>query len=152
MAKFCMLRQQQEKESEEPYMSLADFVAPKSSGLPDYLGAFAVTCFGAEEEGERFALQHDDYSKIMVQALADRLVEAFAEKLHRDIRTSIWGYAPNEHLQTEDLLKIKYEGIRPAPGYPSQPDHTEKIAMWNLLKADKLSGETLPSCRDDVLV
>jgi len=79
-------------------------------------------------------------------------VEAFAEKLHRDIRTSIWGYAPNEHLQTEDLLKIKYEGIRPAPGYPSQPDHTEKIAMWNLLKADKLSGETLPSCRDDVLV
>lgn len=146
IAKFCMLRQQQEKETEEPYLSLADFVAPKATGLSDYLGAFAVACFGAEEEGQRYVAQHDDYSKIMVQALADRLVEAFAEALHHDIRTTMWGYAPDEHLQTEDLLKVKYEGIRPAPGYPSQPDHTEKVAMWNILNVEKNTGTYVRVC------
>ncbi len=140
VAKFCMLRQQQEKESDEPYFSLADFVAPAGAGVKDYVGAFAVACFGADEEAERFEKQHDDYGKIMAQALADRFVEAFAEALHREMRVKTWGYAPDEELQPEDLLKIKYDGIRPAPGYPSQPDHTEKITMWELLKARELAG------------
>lgn len=140
IGKFCMLRQQQEKESEDPYFSLADFVAAKESGHKDYLGAFAVACFGADEEVAKFEAQNDDYNKIMVQALADRFVEAFAEALHREIRMKTWGYAPDEELNPEDLLKIKYDGIRPAPGYPSQPDHTEKKFMWELLKAQELAG------------
>ena len=140
VAKFCMLRQQQEKESDEPYFSLADFVAPAGAGVKDYLGAFAVACFGAEEEAARYEAQNDDYSKIMVQALADRFVEAFAEALHREMRVKTWGYAPDEELEPEDLLRIKYDGIRPAPGYPSQPDHTEKVTMWDLLKARELAG------------
>lgn len=140
VATFCMLRQQQEKESEEPYLSLADFVAPAGQGTKDYLGAFAVACFGAEEEAARYEQQNDDYSKIMLQALADRFVEAFAEALHREMRVKTWGYAPDEELQPEDLLKIRYDGIRPAPGYPSQPDHTEKVTMWGLLKARELAG------------
>uniref|UniRef100_A0A7S2XWE9 Methionine synthase n=1 Tax=Fibrocapsa japonica TaxID=94617 RepID=A0A7S2XWE9_9STRA len=139
-AKFCMLRQQAEKESEAPYLSMADFIAPKDSGLDDYMGMFAVACMGAEEEAARFEAENDDYSKIMVQALADRLVEAFAEALHRDMRVSIWGYAPDEKLPAEDLHKIRYQGIRPAPGYPSQPDHTEKTTMWNLLQVEEKSG------------
>merc|ERR1711998_585423 len=141
MGKFCMLRQQAEKEDPEAeYLSRADYIAPKGSGIDDYLGAFAVACFGCEAEVTRHEAAQDDYSKIMVQALADRFVEAFAEAVHKDMRTTLWGYAPEEDLSNEDMLKVKYQGIRPAPGYPSQPDHTEKSTMWNLMKVAELSG------------
>merc|ERR1711862_396314 len=135
---FCMLRQQAEKESEDPYLSQADFIAP--AGYKDHLGMFAVSCFGCDDLVKMYESENDDYSKIMCQALADRFVEAFAEYLHREIRIDMWGYAKNEHLESEDLLKIKYDGIRPAPGYPSQPDHTEKRTMWDLIKAKELAG------------
>lgn len=137
-ATFCMLRQQAEKESEDPYMSQADFIAP--AGYKDYMGMFAVACFGCDELVKKYESENDDYSKIMSQALADRFVEAFAEYLHREIRINMWGYAPDEELNEADLLKIKYDGIRPAPGYPSQPDHTEKTTMWNVIKAKELAG------------
>ena len=137
-ATFCMLRQQAEKESDDPYMSQADFIAP--AGHKDYLGMFAVSCFGCDELVKKFESEHDDYSKIMAQALADRFVEAFAEYLHREIRVNMWGYAADEHLNEADLLKIKYDGIRPAPGYPSQPDHTEKRTMWDVIQAKELAG------------
>jgi len=141
---FCMLRQQAEKEDENgKYFSQADFIAPKESGIPDYMGMFAVACLGCEDEVARHEAAQDDYSKIMVQALADRLVEAFAEAVHKDIRTTLWGYSPDEKLSNEDLLKVKYQGIRPAPGYPSQPDHTEKTTMWNLMKVEEQTGITL---------
>lgn len=135
---FCMLRQQAEKESEDPYLSQADFLAPK--GYKDHLGMFAVSCFGCDALVKKYESENDDYSKIMAQALADRFVEAFAEYLHRVIRTDMWGYAADEQLNEEDLLKIKYDGIRPAPGYPSQPDHTEKATMWEAIKAKELAG------------
>ena len=138
---FCMLRQQAEKESDDPYLSQADFIAP--AGYKDHLGMFAVACFGCDELVKKFEESHDDYSKIMAQALADRFVEAFAEYLHRVIRVEMWGYAPEEQLNEADLLKIKYDGIRPAPGYPSQPDHTEKTTMWELIKAKELAGMEL---------
>jgi 5-methyltetrahydrofolate--homocysteine methyltransferase len=141
MTSFCMLRQQAEKESDDPYLSQADFIAP--AGYKDHLGMFAVACFGCDELVKMHEESHDDYSKIMAQALADRFVEAFAEYLHRVIRVDMWGYAPEEHLDEADLLKIKYDGIRPAPGYPSQPDHTEKSTMWNLIKAKELAGMEL---------
>jgi 5-methyltetrahydrofolate--homocysteine methyltransferase len=135
---FCMLRQQAEKESDDPYLSQSDFIAP--AGYKDHLGMFAVSCFGCDKLVEKYESEHDDYNKIMSQALADRFVEAFAEYLHRVIRTDMWGYAKDESLSEEDLLKIKYDGIRPAPGYPSQPDHTEKTTMWNVIKAKELAG------------
>ena len=135
---YCMLRQQAEKESEDPYLSQADFIAPK--GYKDHLGMFAVSCFGCDALVKKYEADNDDFSKIMAQALADRFVEAFAEYLHRQIRTDMWGYAPDEQLDEADLLKIKYDGIRPAPGYPSQPDHTEKRTMWDLIKAQELAG------------
>merc|ERR1712157_665106 len=135
---FCMLRQQAEKESEDPYLSQADFIAP--AGYKDHLGMFAVSCFGCESLVKKYESEHDDYNKIMSQALADRFVEAFAEYLHRIIRTDLWGYAQDEALDNDDLLKIKYVGIRPAPGYPSQPDHTEKTTMWNAIQAKELAG------------
>jgi len=139
-ATFCMLRQQAESDLAKEYLSLADFVAPKDSGIADYLGMFAVACFGCDEEGAKFEAMQDDYSKIMVQALADRLVEAFAEVVHKDIRMELWGYAPDESLSEADLLKVKYQGIRPAPGYPSQPDHTEKTTMWGLMNVFEKTG------------
>ena len=144
-AKFCMLRQQAKKEDGDAtnYLSQADFIAPKSSGVKDYMGMFAVACFGGDEAALSFEKALDDYSKIMVQALADRLVEAFAEALHRKIRTEIWGYAPNEELSATDMHKIKYQGIRPAPGYPSQPDHTEKATLWQTLEVEKHTGIAL---------
>jgi 5-methyltetrahydrofolate--homocysteine methyltransferase len=138
MHTFCMLRQQAEKENDDPYLSQADFIAPK--GYKDHLGMFAVSCFGCEELVQKYESENDDYNKIMSQALADRFVEAFAEYLHRDIRMNMWGYAKDEILNEADLLKIKYDGIRPAPGYPSQPDHTEKITMWKAIKAKELAG------------
>jgi 5-methyltetrahydrofolate--homocysteine methyltransferase len=141
-ATFCMLRQQAEKETDDvPYMSQADFIAP--IGYKDYMGMFAVSCFGCDDLVKYYENENDDYSKIMVQALADRFVEAFAEYVHREIRLKIWGYAPDEQLNETDLLKIKYHGIRPAPGYPSQPDHTEKGTMWSLLQVQDLVQITL---------
>ena len=138
--RFCMLRQQAEKDSrDDPYMSLADFVSPNND---DHLGMFAVACHGAEALVAKYEADNDDYSKIMVQALADRLVEAYAEKLHRDIRVDLWGYAPDEQLENEDMLKIKYDGIRPAPAYPSQPDHSEKLTMWRAIQPEAV-GITL---------
>jgi 5-methyltetrahydrofolate--homocysteine methyltransferase len=137
-ATYCMLRQQAEKESDDPYLSQADFIAPR--GYKDHLGMFAVSCFGCDALVEKYEAENDDYNKIMSQALADRFVEAFAEYLHREIRVDMWGYAKDEKLDEEDLLKIKYDGIRPAPGYPSQPDHTEKTTMWKTIKAHELAG------------
>merc|ERR1712087_653808 len=137
-AKFCMLRQQAEKESDDPYLSQADFIAPK--GYSDHIGFFAVSCFGCDELVAKYEGENDDYSKIMAQSLADRFVEAFAEYLHREIRIDIWGYAAGESLNEADLLKIKYDGIRPAPGYPSQPDHTEKSTMWDIVNIKENTG------------
>eukprot|EP00178_Gracilaria_changii_P009173 TRINITY_DN26_c1_g1_i1.p1 TRINITY_DN26_c1_g1~~TRINITY_DN26_c1_g1_i1.p1 ORF type:complete len:1274 (-),score=278.80 TRINITY_DN26_c1_g1_i1:4061-7882(-) len=141
---YRTLRQQAEKEDDEaPYLAMADFIAPKESGLKDYIGMFAVGIFGAEDLIAQYKKDLDDYRVIMCEALADRLAEAFAEKLHEDVRNKreFWGYTQgNEKLSTEDLIKIRYSGIRPAPGYPSQPDHTEKLAMWNLLDAEANAG------------
>ena len=137
------LRQQTEKTDFANYC-LADFVAPKSSGKADYLGAFAVTG-GLEEDAlaEAYDRQHDDYNKIMVKALADRLAEAFAEYLHERVRKVIWGFAPNENLSNEELIRENYQGIRPAPGYPACPEHTEKAAIWSLLAVEEQTGMKL---------
>jgi len=134
---FHTLRQQEERE-EATYYAMSDFIAPKSSGKTDYIGAFAVSAgFGCEEVCKKLREQNDDYKGIMMEAVADRLAEAFAELLHYKMRTELWGYAPDEKLSPDDMLKTKYQGIRPAPGYPTQPDHTEKRFMWELIKADK---------------
>ncbi|WP_337030856.1 methionine synthase [Pantoea agglomerans] len=137
------LRQQTEKTDFANYC-LADFVAPKSSGKADYLGAFAVTG-GLEEDAlaDAYDRQHDDYNKIMVKALADRLAEAFAEYLHERVRKVIWGFAPNENLSNEELIRENYQGIRPAPGYPACPEHTEKAAIWRLLAVEEQTGMKL---------
>ncbi|WP_201500421.1 methionine synthase [Pantoea agglomerans] len=137
------LRQQTEKTDFANYC-LVDFVAPKSSGKADYLGAFAVTG-GLEEDAlaEAYDRQHDDYNKIMVKALADRLAEAFAEYLHERVRKVIWGFAPNENLSNEELIRENYQGIRPAPGYPACPEHTEKAAIWRLLAVEEQTGMKL---------
>nr|WP_314984985.1 methionine synthase [uncultured Pantoea sp.] len=137
------LRQQTEKTDFANYC-LADFVAPKTSGKADYLGAFAVTG-GLEEDAlaEAYDRQHDDYNKIMVKALADRLAEAFAEYLHERVRKVIWGFAPNENLSNEELIRENYQGIRPAPGYPACPEHTEKAAIWRLLAVEEQTGMKL---------
>ncbi|KNC81822.1 methionine synthase [Sphaeroforma arctica JP610] len=139
---FYNLRQQAEKDARsDPYFCLSDFVAPKDSGIPDYLGGFAVSCgFGVEELSKVYVDNHDDYNSIMVKALADRLAEAFAELLHEKMRQQYWGYANEENMSAEELHKIKYAGIRPAPGYPSQPDHTEKRALWDWLDIEKETG------------
>ncbi|XP_014328561.1 methionine synthase [Xiphophorus maculatus] len=134
VATFHGLRQQAEKDSSssEPFLCVSDFVAPVDSGVPDYIGLFAVGVFGAEELSQRFQTQGDDYNSIMVKALADRLAEAFAEELHVRVRKELWGYSSDEALQASDLHRVRYQGIRPAAGYPSQPDHTEKLTMWRL--------------------
>lgn len=138
---FYGLRQQAEKEkADDPYLCLSDFIAPKETGLKDYIGQFAVGVFGADELARKYEAALDDYNAIMTKALADRLAEAFAEVLHEEIRKDYWGYAQNEQLDTEDLLKIKYQGIRPAPGYPSQPDHNEKRSMWKLADIENKTG------------
>ena len=134
---FYTLRQQAEKESEDPYMALSDFIAPASSGVKDYLGMFACSSgFGLEDVIEECRANHDDYGIIMAEALADRLAESIAEILHQRVRKDLWGYASDESLSLDDLLKVKYHGIRPAPGYPSQPDHTEKLAMWDIMQVE----------------
>jgi 5-methyltetrahydrofolate--homocysteine methyltransferase len=132
------LRQQTDKPDGQPNFALSDFLAPRDSGIPDYLGAFAVTTgVGLEKLVEAHARDHDDYGSIMAKALADRLAEAFAECLHRKVRREYWGYAGDESLANEDLVKEKYRGIRPAPGYPACPDHTEKSALFRLLEVEK---------------
>ena len=138
------LRQQAEKDTEEPYMALADFVAPQGSGVNDYVGAFVCSAgFGLDKVTEEHKAAHDDYSYIMAEALADRLAEALAEWAHKRVRTQLWGYSPDEALDAADLLKVKYRGIRPAPGYPSQPDHTEKHTLWQLMDVEKNIGVQL---------
>jgi 5-methyltetrahydrofolate--homocysteine methyltransferase len=141
-----MLRQQESLPSGQPNRSLADFIAPRSSGVADYLGAFAVTAgLGADELVKRYEKQHDDYRAIMVKALADRLAEAFAEYLHARVRRE-WGYEVTEALTTEDLINEKYRGIRPAFGYPACPDHTEKIKLFDLLAAQRVGIQLTESC------
>ncbi|WP_371820227.1 methionine synthase [Erwinia sp. E602] len=137
------LRQQTEK-TDFPNYCLADFVAPKSSGKADYLGAFAVTG-GLEEDAlaAAYDAQHDDYNKIMLKALADRLAEGFAEYLHEQVRKTIWGFAPDESLSNEELIRENYRGIRPAPGYPACPEHTEKATIWQLLDVEARTGMRL---------
>jgi 5-methyltetrahydrofolate--homocysteine methyltransferase len=137
---FHMLRQQTEKQEGQFNRCLADFIAPKSSGISDYLGAFAVTTgFGVEALCEKFERDHDDYNAIMAKALADRLAEAFAELLHKRVREE-WGYGLQENLTTEDLIRERYRGIRPAPGYPACPDHSEKRLLFNLLHVEERTG------------
>ncbi|HLR38590.1 MAG TPA: vitamin B12 dependent-methionine synthase activation domain-containing protein, partial [Chitinophagaceae bacterium] len=134
------LRQQIKKSAKHPNRSLADFIAPKSTGKQDYIGAFAVTAgLGIEEHLDRFEKDNDDYNKIMLKALADRLAESFAELMHHKVRTEIWGYASDENLANEQLIKEEYKGIRPAPGYPACPEHTEKIKLFDLIKATEHS-------------
>jgi 5-methyltetrahydrofolate--homocysteine methyltransferase len=141
LATLHTLRQQMARDGDKANLALADFIAPKGSGLADYIGGFAVTAgIGEEDVARRFERANDDYSKIMVKALADRLAEAFAEALHAKVRRELWGYAPGETLSNEALIAEDYAGIRPAPGYPAQPDHTEKRTLFKLLDAEKATG------------
>lgn len=138
------LRQQSAKAPGKPYLALADFVAPKSTGLKDYIGGFCVTTgFGVEEKAEEYKQKMDDYNSIMVKALGDRFAEAFAEYLHDKIRKEFWGYGSSENLSNEELIKEAYQGIRPAPGYPACPDHLEKKTLWKLLNVEENIGVTL---------
>ena len=141
ISKFRTLRQQLKKSAGKEYHALSDFIAPKTSGIQDYVGAFAVTTgFGTEELAQKYYDEGDDYNAIIVKALADRLAEAFAEYLHHKVRTEFWGYVENENLENEDLIAEKYLGIRPAPGYPACPDHLEKPTIWELLKVKENIG------------
>src|SRR3989338_7081265 len=136
-----MLRQQNPKSLNQPNFSLSDFIAPKESGKPDYLGGFAVTAgIGIEKHVKDFEKKGDDYNYIMMKALADRLAEAFAEMMHARVRKEFWGYAAKEKLSTDEIVKEKYQGIRPAPGYPACPDHTEKRILFYLLNAEKATS------------
>jgi 5-methyltetrahydrofolate--homocysteine methyltransferase len=140
LATVHTLRQQTERPADQPHQALADFIAPRESGLADYLGAFAVTTgAGIEVLLEEFAKDHDDYNGIMAKALADRLAEAFAELLHKRVRAE-WGYGRGESLSTEELIRERYRGIRPAPGYPACPDHTEKRTLFDLLHGEREAG------------
>jgi len=141
LATLNFLRQQKGKPEGQPHECLADYVAPAASGVRDYFGAFAVTAgIGIEEQLARFARAHDDYSAIMLKALADRLAEAAAEHFHERVRRELWGYAADESLTNEQLVREEYHGIRPAPGYPACPDHTEKAKLWQLLDAERNAG------------
>ena len=144
VTEFFTLRQQGEKGPGIRNVAFSDYLAPKNSGRQDYLGGFAVTAgIGIEKLIEQFDADHDDYSSIMVKALADRLAEAFAERLHERVRREFWAYTPDEHLTGDDLIQEKYHGVRPAPGYPGCPDHTEKITLFQLLDAERTTGITL---------
>ena len=141
---FRTLRQQSKKRKGIPNIALADFIAPKESGLQDYIGCFCVTAgFGTNELAEEYEKNLDDYNAIMIKALSDRLAEAFAEYLHKEVRIKYWGYAGKEQLSNQNLIKEEYRGIRPAPGYPACPDHTEKLTIWELLDVDKEIGVKL---------
>ena len=138
------LRQQIQKVAGQPNFALADFVAPKSSGIKDYIGGFVVTTgIGMDKYIEEFEKNHDDYNSILLKALADRLAEAFAERLHERVRKEFWGYAADEKFNNADLIKESYQGIRPAPGYPACPDHTEKTGLFKLLNATEITGVSL---------
>jgi len=142
--KFLTLRQQLKKREGLPNHALADFIAPKASGVQDYIGAFCVsTGFGTADLAEQFEADNDDYNSIMIKALADRLAEAFAEYLHKEVRTKHWAYAKDENLDNLDLIKENYKGIRPAPGYPACPDHLEKQTIWKLLNVEEEIGVAL---------
>ena len=139
VATLHTLRQQLEKREGRHNVALSDFIAPKNTGVADYIGAFVVTAgIGEDVIADRFKHANDDYSSILVKALADRLAEAFAERLHQRVRKEFWGYAPDESLSSDELMLEKYQGIRPAPGYPAQPDHTEKATLFRLLDAENV--------------
>src|SRR5690606_13270049 len=141
---FRTLRQQLKKREGVPNIALADFIAPKESGLQDYMGCFCVSAgFGTDELAAEFVKNLDDYNAIMIKALADRLAEALAEYLHHKVRTQYWGYASQEQLDNEALIDEKYRGIRPAPGYPACPDHLEKRTIWELLEVEERIGVKL---------
>jgi 5-methyltetrahydrofolate--homocysteine methyltransferase len=127
----------------QPNFSLADYIAPDTAGYQDHIGAFAVTIKGIEPYIKKFEASHDDYNKILLQALADRLAEAYTEYLHEKVRKEFWGYAKDEQLTNEQLIREKYQGIRPAPGYPACPEHTEKYKLFDLLDATNATGITL---------
>ncbi|WP_062700944.1 methionine synthase [Chryseobacterium indologenes] len=140
-ARFLTLRQQAQRSKGKEYLALSDFIAPQNSGKTDYIGAFCVTTgFGTDELAAEYEKANDDYNAIMVKALADRFAEAYAEFLHKKVRTEYWGYANQEDLSNEDLIAEKYKGIRPAPGYPACPDHLEKKTIWDLLKVEENTG------------
>ena len=144
LGKFLSLRQQLKKRPGKPNIALADFIAPKATGLNDHIGAFCVTAgFGTAELAKQYEDNNDDYNAIMIKALADRFAEAFAEYLHREVRVKHWGYAAQESLNNDALIKEQYKGIRPAPGYPACPDHLEKNTIWDLLQVDKSIGVSL---------
>jgi 5-methyltetrahydrofolate--homocysteine methyltransferase len=144
LARLHFLRQQKDLPEGKAHGALADFVAPKASAVHDYIGAFALTAgIGIEPHLQGFEAAHDDYSSIMLKVIADRLAEAFAERLHERVRREFWGYAPDEKLNSEQLIREEYRGIRPAPGYPACPDHTEKATLWRLLEVERRAGITL---------
>ncbi|WP_271406885.1 methionine synthase [Tenacibaculum soleae] len=143
IAVFRTLRQQLKKREGKPSFALSDFIAPKETKKQDYMGAFCTAIYGADELAKKYKEKEDDYNAIMVQAIADRFAEAFAEYLHHRVRTKHWGYAFDETLSNEDLIKETYKGIRPAPGYPACPDHLEKETIWDLLKVEEKIGVTL---------
>jgi len=140
---FPMLRQQSAKAGDLPNFCLTDFIAPQESGLQDWAGTFAVGIFGAEELAQQYQKDHDDFSAILVKALADRLAEALAEALHAKVRQEDWGYAPMEQYSNSDLIAEKYQGIRPAPGYPACPDHLDKRTIWKMLEVEERLGMQL---------
>ena len=144
LAVLHTLRQQMPRRDGRACQALADFVAPRANGVADYVGAFVVTAgIGEAEKSEALKGANNDYDAILLKALADRLAEAFAERLHERVRREFWAYAPDEHLSNEDLIAEKYLGIRPAPGYPAQPDHTEKATLFKLLDAEAAIGVQL---------
>jgi 5-methyltetrahydrofolate--homocysteine methyltransferase len=148
IAQLPTLRQQQEKREVQRYLSLCDYIAPESAGLDDYIGAFAVSAGdGIQEMVDEFDAADDDYSSILVKILADRLAEAFAEYLHMLVRRRYWGYAADEELDLEAMLRIEYRGIRPAPGYPPCPDHRDKEVIWSLLEPESRCGIGLTESR-----
>jgi 5-methyltetrahydrofolate--homocysteine methyltransferase len=144
IARLHHLRQQTAKTSGKGNRSLADFIAPVGSGVNDYIGGFCVTTgHGVDELAAEFEAAHDDYNSILLKALADRLAESFAEHLHRKVRRELWAYAEDEALSNEELIRERYRGIRPAPGYPACPDHSEKATLFELLDASRHAGVTL---------
>jgi 5-methyltetrahydrofolate--homocysteine methyltransferase len=141
VGKFHTLRQQNQKETVEPYFAMSDFIATKESGVADYVGAFACSAgFGVDALCAEYAKDSDDFHSILVKAIADRLAEALAEHLHRELRRTVWGYVQDEALSPDDCIGVRYQGIRPAPGYPTQPDHTEKSTMWKLMNITPETG------------
>ena len=144
MSVFHTLRQQQVSEAETPFVAMSDFIAPKSSGYKDYIAAFAATAgIGLQELIDKYTQENDHYKVVMVKAIGDRLAEGFTEYLHEKIRKEYWGYSPNENLTPEEMFKVKYRGIRPAPGYPMQPDHTENSVLFDLLNVTENTNLTL---------